>query len=217
MPSYEKVFVTGGAGLIGSHIVDLLVAGQDDGDLRRRRRVRQPHPWSARQPRRRRWPSGKVEVVEGDIRDVDALDVGDRRRRPRVPPRRDPDHALRRRPPSRAWRCSATARSTSSTPPTAPAPRRSSRPRRASVYGMAEDFPTTEQHHPYDNRTLYGAIKTFNEGLLRSYNDMFGLDYVALAVLQRVRPAHGRVRQVHRGADPVDGAHHRRRGTDDLR
>jgi UDP-glucose 4-epimerase len=50
----------------------------------------------------------------------------------------------------------------------------------ASIYGLAEQFPTTERHHPYNNRTLYGAIKVFNEGLLRSYNDMFGFDYVAL-------------------------------------
>jgi UDP-glucose 4-epimerase len=50
----------------------------------------------------------------------------------------------------------------------------------ASVLGMAEDFPTTERHHPYNNRTIYGAAKAFNEGLLRSFNDMYGLDYVAL-------------------------------------
>jgi UDP-glucose 4-epimerase len=50
----------------------------------------------------------------------------------------------------------------------------------ASVYGLAEEFPTRESHHPYDNRTLYGAAKLFNESLLRSFNDMYGLDYVAL-------------------------------------
>ncbi len=50
----------------------------------------------------------------------------------------------------------------------------------ASVYGMAEEFPTPERHHPYDNRTFYGAAKLFNEGLLRSFHDMYGLDYVAL-------------------------------------
>jgi UDP-glucose 4-epimerase len=50
----------------------------------------------------------------------------------------------------------------------------------ASVYGLAEEFPTTEQHHPYNNRTLYGAAKVFNEGLLRSFNEMYGLPYVGL-------------------------------------
>lgn len=50
----------------------------------------------------------------------------------------------------------------------------------ASIYGMAEEFPTTESHHPYNNRTLYGAAKVFNEGLLRSFYEMYGLDYVAL-------------------------------------
>jgi UDP-glucose 4-epimerase len=50
----------------------------------------------------------------------------------------------------------------------------------ASVYGMAEQFPTTESHHPYHNQTLYGAAKTFNEGLLRSFHQMYGLDYVVL-------------------------------------
>jgi len=50
----------------------------------------------------------------------------------------------------------------------------------ASVYGLADRFPTDEQHHPYNNRTLYGSAKAFNEGLLRSFNEMFGLEYVAL-------------------------------------
>jgi UDP-glucose 4-epimerase len=50
----------------------------------------------------------------------------------------------------------------------------------ASVYGLAEEFPTGESHHPYANDTLYGASKTFNEGLLRSYHATHGLNYVAL-------------------------------------
>lgn len=50
----------------------------------------------------------------------------------------------------------------------------------ASVYGLATDFPTTELHHPYANDTLYGASKTFNEGLLRSFHAMASLDYVGL-------------------------------------
>jgi UDP-glucose 4-epimerase len=50
----------------------------------------------------------------------------------------------------------------------------------ASIYGEAESFPTSEKHHPYGNRTLYGAAKMFNEGLLRTFNDMYGLNYAAL-------------------------------------
>lgn len=50
----------------------------------------------------------------------------------------------------------------------------------ASVYGMADEFPTAETHHPYNNRTLYGAAKAFDEALLRSFHEMYGLNYVAL-------------------------------------
>jgi len=50
----------------------------------------------------------------------------------------------------------------------------------ASVYGQATSFPTVEDHHPYANDTFYGAAKVFNEGLLRSFHAMYGLDYVAL-------------------------------------
>jgi nucleoside-diphosphate-sugar epimerase len=50
----------------------------------------------------------------------------------------------------------------------------------ASVYGLAESFPTSERHHPYNNDTFYGAAKAFNEGMLRSFHAMAGLDYVAL-------------------------------------
>jgi len=50
----------------------------------------------------------------------------------------------------------------------------------ASIYGLADIFPTTEEHHPYNNRTWYGATKIMLEGLLRSFNDMYGTSYVAL-------------------------------------
>jgi UDP-glucose 4-epimerase len=45
---------------------------------------------------------------------------------------------------------------------------------------MAEEFPTAENHHPYNNRTIYGAAKVFNEGMLRSLHEMYSLPYVAL-------------------------------------
>jgi UDP-glucose 4-epimerase len=50
----------------------------------------------------------------------------------------------------------------------------------ASVYGMAEQFPTGERHHHHNNDTFYGAAKSFNEGMARSFRAMTGLDYVGL-------------------------------------
>lgn len=50
----------------------------------------------------------------------------------------------------------------------------------ASVYGLAQHFPTPETDNPYDNKTFYGAAKLFGESLLKSYYDMHGLNYVAL-------------------------------------
>lgn len=50
----------------------------------------------------------------------------------------------------------------------------------ASVYGLAEEFPTTERHHHHNNDTFYGAAKSFNEGMLRSFRAMYDLDYVVL-------------------------------------
>jgi len=50
----------------------------------------------------------------------------------------------------------------------------------ASVYGLAQNFPTPESDNTYDNKTFYGAAKSFGEATLRSYHDMHGLNYVAL-------------------------------------
>jgi UDP-glucose 4-epimerase len=64
---------------------------------------------------------------------------------------------------------------------------------------MADQFPITEAQHPYNNRTLYGAAKAFNEGLYRSFNDMHGLDYVALRYFNVYGPRmdiHGRYTEV---------------------
>ena len=69
----------------------------------------------------------------------------------------------------------------------------------ASIYGLADSFPTREDHHPYNNRTWYGASKIMLEGLLRSYNDMFGLPYVALRYFNVYGPRmdiHGKYTEV---------------------
>jgi len=49
----------------------------------------------------------------------------------------------------------------------------------ASVYGEPSYVPIDEGH-PFNNRTLYGAAKIAGEQMLRSFNDMYGLPYVAL-------------------------------------
>jgi len=49
----------------------------------------------------------------------------------------------------------------------------------ASIYGQADSFPTREDHPPYNNQTLYGAAKTANELMLRSFYHRYGLDYTA--------------------------------------
>lgn len=50
----------------------------------------------------------------------------------------------------------------------------------ASVYGLAEEFPTREKHHLHGNDTFYGAAKAFNEGMLRSFQAMYGLAFTGL-------------------------------------
>ena len=58
----------------------------------------------------------------------------------------------------------------------------------ASVYGLAQHFPTPESDNPYDNQTFYGAAKLFGEQLFRSYKFMYGLDYVALRYFNAYGP-----------------------------
>jgi UDP-glucose 4-epimerase len=69
----------------------------------------------------------------------------------------------------------------------------------ASVYGLANQFPTREDHHPYNNRTWYGASKVMLEGLLRSYHSMYALPYVALRYFNVYGPRmdiHGKYTEV---------------------
>jgi UDP-glucose 4-epimerase len=69
----------------------------------------------------------------------------------------------------------------------------------ASVYGMADEFPTPESHHTYNNRTLYGAAKAANEALLRSFHEMHSLSYAALRYFNVYGPrmdVHGKYTEV---------------------
>lgn len=58
----------------------------------------------------------------------------------------------------------------------------------ASVYGLAQHFPTPESDNPYDNQTFYGGAKLWGEQLFRSYCFMYGLKYVALRYFNAYGP-----------------------------
>lgn len=69
----------------------------------------------------------------------------------------------------------------------------------ASIYGLADTFPTREDHHPYNNDTWYGASKVMLEGLLRSFHSMYGLDYVVFRYFNVYGPrmdVHGKYTEV---------------------
>lgn len=170
----KRILITGGAGLVGSHIADLLI---QEGSaeiiiLDNFTRGRRANLASAEK-------HGDLVIVEGDIRDrqlladvmqgVDyvfhqaAIRITQCAEEPRLALEVLADGTFNVLEAAVNAKVKKVVAASS-----------------ASIYGMAEEFPTTESHHPYNNRTLYGAAKVFNEGLLRSFYEMYGLDYVAL-------------------------------------
>lgn len=57
----------------------------------------------------------------------------------------------------------------------------------ASVYGDALFTPMTEDH-PFNNRTMYGATKIAGEQFFRAYHEQHGLDYVGLRYMNVYGP-----------------------------
>ncbi len=64
----------------------------------------------------------------------------------------------------------------------------------ASVYGDARFTPMTEDH-PFDNTTFYGATKIAGEAMARAFHHRYGLDYVGLRYMNVYGP-----RQDYKGA-----------------
>jgi UDP-glucose 4-epimerase len=169
-----NVLVTGGAGTIGSTLVDqLLDAGVSHIDvLDNLVRGRRANLDGALE-------SGRVTLIDGDVRDRDtvhdvvkgkdvvfhqaAIRITQCAEEPRLALETMVDATFNVLEASAEHRVSKLVAASS-----------------ASVYGMAESFPTDERHHPYNNDTFYGAAKTFNEGMAKSFRAMYGLDYVML-------------------------------------
>lgn len=197
MPSKKRVLITGGAGLIGSHIADQLIRRADqkgygeivilDNFVRGRR---ENLAWAL--------ANGDVTIVEGDISDratvretmqgidlvfhMAAIRITQCAAEPRLALECLVDGAFNVFEAAVEAKVGKVVAASS-----------------ASVYGLADSFPTREDHHPYNNRTFYGAAKAFNEGMLRSFNDMYGLNYVALRYFNVYGPrmdTHGKYTEV---------------------
>ncbi|MDV2995719.1 MAG: UDP-N-acetylglucosamine 4-epimerase [Chroococcidiopsis sp. SAG 2025] len=170
----DKVLITGGAGLVGSHVTDLLIE-QGVAEIV----VLDNFTRGDRQNLRLSLERGSVKIVEGDIRDrqlladlMQGVDLVFHQAAIRI--------TQCAQEPRLAMEVLANGTFNVLEAAVNAKVKKVVAASSASIYGMAEAFPTTEKHHPYNNRTIYGAAKTFNEGLLRSFHDMYGLDYVAL-------------------------------------
>jgi UDP-glucose 4-epimerase len=169
-----NVLVTGGAGTIGSTLVDqLLEAGVEHVDvLDNLVRGRRTNLRSA-------FASGRVELVEGDLRDRDLVhdltkgkDVVCHQAALRITQcAEDPRLALEVLVDGTFTVLEAAVAAKVDKIVAASS---------ASVYGLADEFPTPERHHHHHNDTFYGAAKSFNQGMLASFRAMYRLDYVGL-------------------------------------
>jgi len=169
-----RVLVTGGAGLIGSHIVDRLVAESAAEVVVLDNFVR-----GRRQNLASAIARGHVTIVEGDIRDramvdqvMQGIDVVFHQAAIRITQCADE--------PALAMDVLTNGTFIVLEAAVKARVRKVIAASSASVYGLANKFPTDEQHHPYNNRTLYGWAKVMNEGLLRTFHEQYGLDYIAL-------------------------------------
>lgn len=193
----KRILVTGGAGFIGSHIVEQLVHKGPAGGtgevvvLDNFTRGNRDNLAGAMQ-------RGRVTIVEGDINDVatvkdvmDGIDEVYHMAALRITQcAEEPRKALEALVDGAFNVFEAAVNAKVSKVVAASS---------ASVYGLADHFPTPEDQHPYNNRTFYGAAKTFNEGMLRSFNEMYGLKYVALRYFNAYGPhmdAYGKYTEV---------------------
>ena len=170
-----KILVTGGAGLIGSTTIDQLLANEKPGEIV----ILDNMSRGTTRNLENALKDERVKLIQGDIRDKDLVY--------KVTEGMD---AVIHMAAIRITACAADPREAmevmnDGTFNVIDAAHKAGVKKvlaasSASILGLADSFPTTEDHHPYNNRTWYGASKIMLEGLLRSYNDMYGLNYVAM-------------------------------------
>jgi UDP-glucose 4-epimerase len=189
----KRILITGGAGFIGSHIADLVALERPNEILILDNFVR-----GRRQNLRQAAKAFPLNVIEGDICDqallarvFEGVDIVFHQAAIRITQcAEEPRLAFDVLAGGTFNVLEAAAKAGVSKVIAASS---------ASILGAAEIFPTTEAHHPYNNRTIYGAAKVFNEGLLRSFAEMYGLQYVALRYFNAYGPrmdAHGAYTEV---------------------
>src|SRR4051812_35252204 len=170
----STVLVTGGAGLIGSHIIDRLL-DEGAGEIRvLDNLVRGRHANLAAAKARK-----DLKFIEGDVRDretvakaVAGCDYVFHQAAIRI--------ALCAERPRECMDVLVMGTFNVFEAAVAEKVKKVVYASSASAYGAADVFPTDERHHPYNNRTLYGAAKVMNEGIARSFREMYGLPSVGL-------------------------------------
>ena len=147
----SRVLITGGAGLVGSHIADLLVKEgvSEIIVLDNFTRGRMANLAAAQE-------QGHLVIVEGDIRDqklladvMQGVDLVFHQAAIRITQcAEEPRLALEVLADGTFNVLEAAVKAKVKKVVAASS---------ASIYGMAEEFPTTESHHPYNNRTSYAV------------------------------------------------------------
>jgi UDP-glucose 4-epimerase len=176
------VLVTGGAGLIGSHIVDRLI-DEGVGEIRVLDNLVRGSLDNLAVARSRR----PIQLIQGDVRDretvaraVQGCDLVSHQAAIRI--------TLCAEQPRECMEVLVMGTFTVFEAAVASGVKKVVYASSASVYGAAETFPTDERHHPYNNRTLYGAAKQMDEGIARSFHEMYGLPSVGLRYFNAYGP-----------------------------
>ncbi len=176
----QRIIVTGGAGFIGSHVVEALVAAGA--------KVTVVDNFTSGHREFLAAVADRIEVVQGDCSDARLLD--------RVLPGADAVWHLAANPEVRTGETDPAGhfdRNVVVTFAVLEGVRRSKVRRlvftsTSTVYGRAEVLPTPEDYGPLLPISVYGAAKLACEALVASYAGTFGLDAILLRFANVVGP-----------------------------